>query len=165
MREIIGALFSGYNYRLYTEGQTRTQLLDAFRELMLVFQDLPADAPYDEWLSALTERVGNASGRLEWWLLGLGQKTANNLGVNRSNRMDYFREVGQHLQTAFDLHSGLGAREAMLMLWAGAATLTVRGSQKSRVGKRLEAVFMRAGLTLLGLEEGVDFWAGYPGRC
>ena len=28
VRQIVTALFQGYNYRLYTEGQTRNQLLD-----------------------------------------------------------------------------------------------------------------------------------------
>ena len=46
----------------------------------------------------------------------------------------------------------------MVMLWAGAATLTVRGSRKSTAGKTLERAFLRAGLTLLGLEEETDFW-------
>ena len=44
------------------------------------------------------------------------------------------------------------------MLWAGAATLTIRGSRKSSAGKTLERAFLRAGLTVLGLEEGEDFW-------
>ena len=44
------------------------------------------------------------------------------------------------------------------MLWAGAATLTIRGSRKSSAGKTLERAFLRAGLTLLGLDEGTDFW-------
>ena len=46
----------------------------------------------------------------------------------------------------------------MIMVWAGAATLTVRGSRKSAVGKTLKRAFLRAGLTILGLEEGNDFW-------
>lgn len=44
------------------------------------------------------------------------------------------------------------------MLWAGASTLTVRGSRKSTAGKTLEQAFVRAGLTLLGLKEEKDFW-------
>ncbi len=44
------------------------------------------------------------------------------------------------------------------MLWAGAATLTIRGSSKSTVGKTLERVFLRVGLSVLGLKEGEDFW-------
>ena len=41
------------------------------------------------------------------------------------------------------------------MLWAGA--LTIRGSRKSSAGKTLARAFLRAGLTVLGLEEGADF--------
>ena len=53
---------------------------------------------------------------------------------------------------------GVSFDNAMLMLWAGAATLTIRGSRKSSAGKTLERAFLRATLTLLGLDEGVDFW-------
>ena len=44
------------------------------------------------------------------------------------------------------------------MIWAGAATLTIRGSRKSSAGKSLEKAFLRATLTILGLEEETDFW-------
>jgi len=162
MREIVGALFTGYNYRLYTEGQTRTQLLDAYGELLSILHALPEGADYDTWMAALRERVGDAGERLEWWLLGLGKKTADNLGVNRENRLAYLDEIGAHIKAVIEDKPEFGMSEAMLMLWAGAATLTIRGSQKSRVGKRLESVFMRTGLTLLGLRENVDFWLGIP---
>lgn len=162
LREIVGALFMGYNYRLYTEGETRTQLVEAYRQLLAILDELPADADYETWLDALKDRLGGAGDRLEWWLLGLGKKTADNLGVNKSNRLAYLEEVGRHLYAVCEGQDGLDFEDAMLMLWAGAATLTIRGSQKSRVGKRLEAAFMRVGLTILGLKEGEDFWLGIP---
>ena len=42
VRQIVAALFQGYNYRLYTEGQTRSQLLDAYRQLIAIRQRLPS---------------------------------------------------------------------------------------------------------------------------
>lgn len=45
-------------------------------------------------------------------------------------------------------------REMALLLWCGAATLTLRGSQKSRIGKSLERVIARAALACVGLSEG-----------
>lgn len=161
MRQIVGALFTGYNYRLYTEGQTRHQLITAYQELLDILKSLPRGVSYDVWMAALRDRVGNAGDRLEWWLLGLGKKTADNLGVNKENRLAYFDEIAAHLQFAMEGIEG-GLEDAMLMLWAGAATLTIRGSQKSRVGKRVETAFMRSGLTILGLSEGDDFWLGIP---
>ena len=53
VRQIVAALFQGYNYRLYTEGQTRNQLLDAYRQLTAVRQRLPADATHEEWMTAI----------------------------------------------------------------------------------------------------------------
>ncbi len=160
MREIVGTLCMGYNYRLYTEGETRTQLLDAYSELLSILRDLPNGAGYDAWMEALREKVGAGRGRLEWWLLGLGKKTADNLGVNRENRLEYLDEVGSHLRELSRRSDGPAFEDAMLMLWAGAATLTIRGSRKSSVGKRLETAFLRAGLSVLGLDEDVDYWLG-----
>jgi len=160
MREIVSALFVGYNYRLYTEGETRTQLIEAYQQLLEILRELPDDGDYDAWMNALRERVKDGRGNLRWWLLGLGQKTANNLGVNRTNRMAYLNEVGDHLRQISEEPGGPAFKDAMLMLWAGAATLTIRGSRKSHVGKRLETMFLRAGLSILGLEENADYWLG-----
>ena len=44
VRQIVAALCQGYNYRLYTEGQTRTELLDAYGWLAAVRRRLPANA-------------------------------------------------------------------------------------------------------------------------
>lgn len=156
IRQIVTALFQGYNYRLYTEGQTRSQLLDAYRQLIAIRRRLPTDATHSEWMTALSEELDQSESSLAWWLLGLTNKTAQNLGVSRSGRLDYLEEIAQHVQEVVD--DDFSFNDAILMLWAGAATLTVRGSQKSRAGKTLERAFLRAGLSLLGLREGEDFW-------
>ncbi len=51
VRQIGAALFQGYNYRLYPEGQTRNQLFDSDQQLIQVRHRLLADAGYAEWLS------------------------------------------------------------------------------------------------------------------
>ncbi len=155
VRQIVAALFQGYNYRLYTEGQTRNQLLDAYRQLSAIRQRLPGNADYDQWLAAVRAELDGAGNDLAWWLLGLTNKTAQNLGVRREDRPSYLEEIAQHVKEATD---DISFDDAMLMIWAGAATLTIRGSRKSSAGKTLEGAFLRAGLTILGLEEGVDFW-------
>lgn len=158
VRQIVAALFQGYNYRLYTEGQTRNQLRDAYQQLTAVRQRLPADAGHTEWMAAIQAELDTAGNDLAWWLLGLTNKTAQNLGIRRDERLDYLDEVARHVREVVANSPDGSFDDAMLMLWAGAATLTIRGSRKSTAGKTLERAFLRAGLTILGLEEGADFW-------
>lgn len=158
VRQIVAALFQGYNYRLYTEGQTRNQLLASYRQLAAIRQRLPGNTGYDEWMAAVRSELDQAGNDLAWWLLGLTNKTAQNLGVRREERLDYLDEIAQHIKEATSDSSDLSFDNAMLMIWAGAATLTIRGSRKSSAGKALEGAFLRAGLAILGLEDGVDFW-------
>ena len=158
VRQIVAALFQGYNYRLYTDGQTRDQLLEAYRRLAGVRQRLPGNAGYDDWMSAIRAELRDGGNDLAWWLLGLTNKTAQNLGIHRDERPDYLEEITRHIQEVTENSPGLSFDDAMLMIWAGAATLTIRGSRKSSAGKRLERVFLRAGLSILGLTEGADFW-------
>lgn len=159
VRQIVSALFQGYNYRLYTEGQTRNQLLDAYSRLIEVRERLSEAADYDQWLEAIRPELDEAGDDLAWWLLGLTNKTATNLGIQRSGRFDCLQEIAQHLR---EITEGddvpVSFDDAMIMIWAGAATLTVRGSRKSSAGKTLERAFLRAGLNILGLDEGRDFW-------
>ncbi len=158
VRQIVAALFQGYNYRLYTEGQTRSQLLDAYRQLMAIRHRLPVNAGYDQWMAAVRSELDQVGNDMAWWLLGLTNKTAQNLGIRREERAVYLEEIAQHVKDTTSGTNGLPFDDAMMMIWAGAATLTIRGSRKSSAGKTLEAAFLRSGLTMLGLEEGVDFW-------
>lgn len=158
VRQIVTALFQGYNYRLYTEGQTRNQLLDAYQQLIAIRRRLPDDAGHAEWMAAVSAELDQSGNDLAWWLLGLTNKTAQNLGVRRDGQLDYLDEVARHIREVTENSPDASFDDAMLMLWAGAATLTIRGSRKSTAGKTLERAFLRAGLTLLGMEEGKDFW-------
>ena len=106
VRQIVAALFQGYNYRLYTEGQTRGQLLDAYRDLIAIRQRLPADAGYDEWMDAVRGELDQAGNDLAWWLVGLTNKTAQNLGVRREERLDYLGEIAQQVKESTDGSSG-----------------------------------------------------------
>ncbi len=158
VRQIVAALFQGYNYRLYTEGQTRNQLLDAYRQLIAIRRRLPIGAAYDDWIAAVGNELSQSGSDLAWWLLGLTNKTAQNLGVHRDDRLNYLEEVVSHVKNLTENSTDISFDDAMLMIWAGAATLTIRGSRKSSAGKTLERAFLRAGLTILGLDEEVDFW-------
>ena len=158
IRQIVTALFMGYNYRLYTEGQTRHDLLDSYLRLLEVHRRLPEGSGDDEWMDAVRAEIEKADNDLSLWLLGLTNKTAQNLGVAKTERVDYLREVTRHIRQFTQENPQFSFGDAMLMLWAGAATLTVRGSRKSTAGKTLEQAFVRAGLTILGLREDTDFW-------
>ncbi len=158
VRQIVAALFQGYNYRLYTEGQTRNRLLEAYEQLAAVRQRLPSEASHAEWMAAAQSELDVAGNDLAWWLLGLTNKTAQNLGIHRNERLDYLEEIARHVREVSANSSDASFADGMLMLWAGAATLTIRGSRKSTAGKTLERAFLRAALTILGLEEGTDFW-------
>ncbi len=158
VRQIVAALLQGYNYRLYTEGQTRSQLLEAYYRLIALRQRPPGAAGFSEWLAAVQSELDQRNDDLARWLLGLTNKTAQNLGIGREERLDYLEEIARHVKEVTENSLDFSFDDAMLMIWAGAATLTVRGSRKSSVGKTLERAFLRAGLTILGLEENVDFW-------
>ena len=158
VKQIVTALFQGYNYRLYTEGQTRNQLLDAYQQLIAIHRRLPADASHTEWMAAVSAELGQSGNDLAWWLLGLTNKTAQNLGVRRDGQLDYLEEVARHIREVTENSDSESFDDAMMMLWAGASTLTIRGSRKFTAGKTLERAFLRAGLNLLGMEEGTDFW-------
>ena len=160
LREIVTALFLGYNYRLYTEGETRQQLIDAYRELNEFRRGLAGRTGDEAWTESLRSALDQRSDNLAWWILGLTNKTAQNLGVTRAARLDYFDEIVAHVERVIEASSDLSLDDVLVMLWAGAATLTIRGARKSSVGKRLERAFLKAALTIFGLEEGTHFWLG-----
>jgi hypothetical protein len=74
VRHIVAALFQGYNYRLYTEGQTRNQLLQAYQQLIAIRSRLPANARHSQWVEAVSEELNQNGNDLAWWLLGLTKK-------------------------------------------------------------------------------------------
>ena len=117
VRQIVAALFQGYNYRLYTEGQTRNQLLDAYRRLAAIRQRLPDFAGYEEWMAAIRAELNRGGNDLAWWLLGLAYKTARNLGISRDERPDYLEEIARHVQEAAENSPDWSFDDAMLMVW------------------------------------------------
>ncbi len=158
IKRIVTALFTGYNYRLYTEAQTRSQLLQTYLYILKIYERIQKVSDDEPAFESFYQEVEKVDRDLALWLLGLTHKTAQNLSVKKADRLDYLREVVAHVKKFTDENPQLPQDTALLMLWAGASTLTVRGSRKSTVGKTLEKAFVRAGLTLLGLQEGSDFW-------
>jgi len=161
VRKIVIALLQGYNYRLFTEGQTRTHLLANYEKLSNIIKGLADDPGSSEWTTSLMNELDEQESDLAWWLLGLTTKTAKNLGLNRESRKEALEEIIQHI-ISHTKDSSMDFSEAVLMLWGGAATLSVRGSRKSTAGKTLERAFLRTALTILGLQEEEDFWLNIP---
>jgi hypothetical protein len=132
-----------------------------------------------EWTQKLLEQVSRrgASREEKWlrfWLLGLMQKTAVNLGVRAAQYRDYLQQVRRSTREATHefqwqpttlqfitenlKNVQLSPEDSVWLLQiAGAAALSIRGSYKSIAGKRLEKAIARAALTALGLKEPADF--------
>ena len=108
----------------------------------------------DKWKAHIRNLVstGNIEDRrMRQWLIGLTKKTADNLGIRVGDYPTVFDDVMGDIEA---VESDTAARrELALLLWCGTATLTIRGSQKSRIGKSLEFSIARAALTCIGLSE------------
>ena len=80
MREIVAALCLGYNYRLYTEADTRNDLLIAYQQIVDIFRALPQGSSFEDWMDALRQEIDDHRGEpLEWWLLGSGAQNCSEL--------------------------------------------------------------------------------------
>lgn len=165
VRHIVAALFQGYNYRLYTEGQTRNQLLQAYQQLIAIRSRLPANARHSQWVEAVNEELNQNGNDLAWWLLGLTNKTAQNLGIHRDGQLNYLEEVANHIREFTEGSVETSFDDAMLMLWAGAATLTIRGSRKSHGGQNPGAGFSSRWANFIGIGGGNGLLAKHATRC
>ena len=108
----------------------------------------------EAWRAHVQDLISNRGGvedqRMREWLIGLTKKTAQNLGLKDQEYPAVFKDVMRDIE---NVAHGTNARSLSLMLWGGAATLTVRGSRKSKIGKQLERTIVRAALTIIGLSE------------
>lgn len=179
VRDIVSALFTGKNYRSLTEKPTR-QAISVFAAWILNLAHrayLTFDQEWQENLLNLVSMEGASKEEkwLKFWLLGLTQKTAVNLSIKNDMHQDYqhktkvaTQEVIRQLEwksSTIELSAENLKRVSLspsdsiwLMQIAGAAVLTIRGSKKSTAGKLLEKAIARAALSILGLNEGKDFW-------
>lgn len=154
MRKAVSKVLTGTNFRIFFESQTRTSLLDTYAQLKdLAFRHAGNNNAWEEELRS--KLADGTTGLMREWLIGLTKKTAQNLEIRTSNYDKAFdemmAEIGNH-------PSGLSEREAALLLWCGAATLSIRGSSKSRAGKALERSCAAAALSALGLQKNEHFW-------
>ena len=150
-RETTSKILTGMNFRVFYEGVTRRKLIKTYRELTELARQHPHDD--DGWKESVRTllREGTPEERnLRYWLLGLAKKTATNLELKVE---DYPTVFDQMIADIEEYPSDIKTRDTALLLWSGAATLTIRGSQKAKIGIALEKSLARASLTIIGLNE------------
>ena len=147
-REATAKILTGLNYRLFFEGITRQKLLETYQELTKIANENPDN---DEmWKRNLRETIQSGKDKeLRYWLIGLTAKTATNLNLKTTELPGFFDETMKELTNEYKEET----RDTALLLWAGAATLTIRGSQKSKIGKLLEKSIAKSALLIIGLNE------------
>ena len=149
-REATARILTGMNYRLFYEGVTRRKLIETYRELAELARKFPQnDDAWKQHVRSLVENGTPEDKRLRYWLMGLTKKTAENLGI----RVKDYPTVFDQMMSDIEDTPQMDQREASLLLWCGTATLTIRGSQKSKIGKSLERSLARTALTVIGLKE------------
>ena len=150
-REATSKILTGMNYRLFYEGVTRRKLISTYKELAELARQHPHDD--DEWkenIRAMLREGTPEEKNLRYWLIGLARKTATNLELKVA---DYPTVFDQMIDDIEKYPSDIQTRDTALLLWSGAATLTIRGSQKAKIGIALEKSLTRAALTIIGLNE------------
>ena len=168
LKELTLYLLLGRNYRIVTEDNTRAKLFLTYAWLIDLYERAIAEFGEDWPQQLLTrlldkQRLSPDEKNLAFWLTGFPEKTAGNLDIKRADLQDFLVQTIDHCNSLFaQINLSRMRNQSWLLLMAGAATLNIRGSQKSTVGKALEKVFLRASLTLLGLEYNQEFWTEIP---
>ncbi len=164
LRKTVLHLLMGRNYRLLIEKNTKGKLLTTYLWLSELREEARLEFG-EEWIIKFLEETQNTKKKpkeisdLLAWILGLTSKTATNLGISKTEYPSVLIDTINFFNELFEKTNKLDFKDdAWLLLMAGSATLTIRGSQKSKVGKLYEKVFIKSALTILGLEENVNFW-------
>lgn len=163
LRELTFHVLMGRNYRLLTEANTKDKLFTTYMWLSDVFESAKSIHGKNwqvELLKDLQSKKRTPEQKdLVHWLLGTTTKGAVNLGIPKE---DYPNVLSEMIDHCTQLFQNLGRPDqidrAWLFMMAGSATLNIRGSEKSSIGKKLEKVFIRALLTILGFEQETNFW-------
>lgn len=165
LRNITVHLLLGRNYRLLTERNTNGKLFSTFLWLSQIQENAIATYGADAWIEGLLDeliiqrRKPKELKNLMFWMMGITNKTATNLSLTSDEYRVFLTDTLTYFNQLF-LRIGHGdfKNTAWLLLMSGSATLNIRGSQKSKIGKQLEKVFLRSMLTSLGLVENENFW-------
>lgn len=171
LKRLVIALIMGKNYRLLTEENTKKKLITTYAWLAKVLRNA-RQVHGTQWREQLLEqliavnRPTREEKQLMLWLLGLTDKTAKNLDIQKEDFPDFLRETIAYCNELFqnigDQHT-IVQDDIWLLLMGGSATLNIRGSQKSKIGKAIEKVFLKASLSLLGFDFEENFWLNIAG--
>lgn len=166
LRVITHHLLMGRNYRLLTEVNTKDKLFATYLWLTDIVENAKSKFGH-LWREKLLNELLKEKAKSEehrnliYWLLGLTYKGAINLGLTLEDLPDILKEMISHCNDLFEqMKRSNDIDNAWLLMMAGSATLNIRGSQKSKIGKHLEKIFLKVLLTLLGFEENKNFWLG-----
>lgn len=163
LKELTLHILMGRNYRLLTESSVQDRLFTTY----IWLSDVVASAKSihgknwrKELLKDLQAKKKTREQRdLLYWLLGTTAKGAVNLGISKEDYPMVLSEMINHCSELFErIGKAHEIDSAWLLMMAGSATLNIRGSHKSKNGKHLEKVFIRALLTILGFEQDKNFW-------
>ncbi len=164
LRTLTIHIMMGRNYRLITENNTKSKLLFTYLWLTDIVNNAKREFG-ENWKTELMahliamRRKTDAQKNLMFWLVGLTAKTSVNLGISKDDLPDVIQNLMRHIEQLFVVEGrGGDIDNAWLLMMAGSATLNIRGSDKSKVGKQIERVLIRAILTILGLQENTHFW-------
>lgn len=164
LRKLTYHLLMGRNYRLLTEPNTKGQLLTTFLWLEEVQKEAKAKFG-SNWVKGLFDDVYALKRKpkelqnLLYWVMGLTNKTASNLGLHKEDYPEILDETINYFDSLIAKIKKKSSKDsAWLLLMAGSATLNIRGSQKSIIGKNFERIFIKGLLNLLGFKEDENFW-------
>ena len=165
MKDMACNILLGRNYRLTTEKNTKTRLFYTYAWLIDVVNEAK-DKFKESWKINLFKELleekkkEKETKNLMYWLIGLTLKTAENLNVKSNEELlESINSLHLHMQSEFrKIGREQSIDEAWLLMMAGSATLNIRGSEKSKIGKKLEKIIIKSMLTILGLEFEKDFW-------
>lgn len=164
MRAMAYQVLMGQNYRLITENNTKSKLTLTYLWLSDIVENAKKEYG-SNWKTMIVEELNNIRHRtkeqndLLLWMVGLTRKTSSNLNISKDNLPDVLEELQDYIKNLLiKIERYDDIDKAWLLMMAGSATLYIRGSDKSKVGKVLEGVIVRSILNILGLKENEDFW-------
>lgn len=174
IQNIVKDILTGKNLRKYTEFNTHRRLVNSYAALLELYIKCVGEHSdrmehYADFVMQDYIEAGNADKRkLDLWLLGLTNKGFDN--ITRDNIVDYqaafsasMGDIVAELETNYGPVTGViemnGKKMdlnwnvlALMLMSAGAQTLTIRGSEKSTNGKLFEKLILGSLLSIMGFQ-------------
>lgn len=183
IRDILKKVFLGGNVRDVTEFITQRRLINSYSAMLdLYMREMGAQADvaesYAEYVVNDLMRAKGDARKLDLWLLGLTGKGLDNIVRTREKIADYQYSFAASINEAVDeLENEYGELRgsieinnrklelnwrvlSLMLMSAGAQTLSVRGSAKSMNGKMFEKLVLGSILTIMGF----DFMPELPSK-